>query len=108
MDSFFTAGRGIGTKGPGEKQLEVDRRLVKKKISELTEKLKKIEQNRINQRKSRGQVFKVSLVGYTNVGKSSILNALCGSEVLVEEAFCHSGYFQPQGVYTRCRQYRHI
>jgi GTP-binding protein HflX len=76
---------GIGTKGPGEKQLEVDRRLVKKKISELTEKLKKIEQNRIIQRKSRGQVFKVSLVGYTNVGKSSILNALCGSEVLVED-----------------------
>jgi GTP-binding protein HflX len=76
---------GIGTKGPGEKQLEVDRRLVKKKISELTEKLKKIEQNRIIQRKSREQVFKVSLVGYTNVGKSSILNALCGSEVLVED-----------------------
>lgn len=76
---------GIGTKGPGEKQLEVDRRLVKKKISELTEKLKKIEQNRIIQRKSRDQAFKVSLVGYTNVGKSSILNALCGSEVLVED-----------------------
>ncbi|NLL12343.1 MAG: GTPase HflX [Fibrobacter sp.] len=76
---------GIGTKGPGEKQLEVDRRLVKKKISELTEKLKKIEQNRIIQRKSREQTFKVSLVGYTNVGKSSILNALCKSEVLVED-----------------------
>ncbi len=76
---------GIGTKGPGEKQLEIDRRLVKKKISELTEKLKKIEQNRIIQRKSRDQIFKVSLVGYTNVGKSSILNAMCGSEVLVED-----------------------
>lgn len=76
---------GIGTKGPGEKQLEVDRRLVKKKISELTEKLKKIEQNRIIQRKSREQTLKVSLVGYTNVGKSSILNALCKSEVLVED-----------------------
>ena len=76
---------GIGTKGPGEKQLEVDRRLVKKKISELTEKLKKIEQNRIIQRKSREQTFKVSLVGYTNVGKSSILNALFKSEVLVED-----------------------
>lgn len=76
---------GIGTKGPGEKQLEVDRRLVKKKISELKEKLKKIEQDRITQRKSRHQIFKASLVGYTNVGKSSILNALCGSEVLVED-----------------------
>lgn len=75
---------GIGTKGPGEKQLEVDRRLVKKKISDLKEKLKKIEKNRIVQRKSRDQAFKAALVGYTNVGKSSILNALCGSEVLVE------------------------
>lgn len=75
---------GIGTKGPGEKQLEVDRRLVKKKISDLNEKLKKIEKNRIVERKSRDKNFKVSLVGYTNVGKSSILNALCGSEVLVE------------------------
>lgn len=76
---------GIGTRGPGEKQLEVDRRLVKKKISDLNEKLKKIEQDRITQRKGRNQIFKASLVGYTNVGKSSILNALCGSEVLVED-----------------------
>jgi GTP-binding protein HflX len=75
---------GIGTRGPGEKQLEVDRRLVQKKISDLAEKLKKIEKSRLTQRKSRSPFFKVTLAGYTNVGKSSLLNALCGSEVLVE------------------------
>jgi GTPase len=75
---------GIGTRGPGEKQLEVDRRLVQKKISDLAEKLKKIEKSRLTQRKSRSPFFKVTLVGYTNVGKSSLLNALCGSDVLVE------------------------
>ncbi len=75
---------GIGTRGPGEKQLEVDRRLVQKKISDLKDKLKKIEKNRLTQRKSRDEAFRVSLVGYTNVGKSSLLNALCGADVLVE------------------------
>ncbi len=75
---------GIGTRGPGEKQLEVDRRLVKKKIADLKGRLHKIEKNRLVQRKSRNSVFKASLVGYTNVGKSSLLNALCGSDVLVE------------------------
>ncbi|MFP4416539.1 MAG: GTPase HflX [Chitinispirillaceae bacterium] len=75
---------GIGTRGPGEKQLEVDRRLIQKKISDLNQKLKKIEQTRQTQRKSRHNVFKVALVGYTNVGKSSLLNSLCGSRALVE------------------------
>ena len=75
---------GIGTRGPGEKQLEIDRRLVQNKISDLKDKLKKIEKNRIVQSKGRGDVFRVTLVGYTNVGKSSLLNTLCGSEVLVE------------------------
>ena len=75
---------GIGTRGPGEKQLEVDRRLIQKKISDLAEKLKKIEKSRLTQRKSRGPFFKVTLVGYTNVGKSSLLNALSGADVLVE------------------------
>ncbi|MDR0307518.1 MAG: GTPase HflX [Chitinispirillales bacterium] len=76
---------GIGMRGPGEKQLEVDRRLVQKKIADLKERLKKIEKNRVVQRKSRSAMFKASLVGYTNVGKSSLLNALCGSDVLVED-----------------------
>ncbi len=76
---------GIGTRGPGEKQLEVDRRLVQKKIRDLKQRLSKIEKNRDVQRKGRSSVFKVSLVGYTNAGKSSILNALSGSDVLVED-----------------------
>ncbi len=75
---------GIGTKGPGEKQLEIDRRLVQKKIADLKEKLEKIEQDRVIQRQGRSDIFRAVLVGYTNVGKSSILNGLCGSQVLVE------------------------
>jgi GTPase len=75
---------GIGTRGPGEKQLEVDRRLIQKKISDLSERLKKIEKSRLTQSKSRKGHFKVTLVGYTNVGKSSLLNALSGADCLVE------------------------
>lgn len=75
---------GIGTRGPGEKQLEVDRRLVQRKIADLKAKLKKIERSRLTQRKSRKDFYNIALVGYTNVGKSSLLNALCGSDVLVE------------------------
>jgi GTP-binding protein HflX len=75
---------GIGTVGPGEKQLEIDRRLVQKKISDLKKRLDKIEKNRIVQRKSRRGIFMASIVGYTNVGKSSLLNGLCGSDVKVE------------------------
>jgi GTPase len=75
---------GIGTKGPGEKQLEVDRRIIQKKISDLNDRLKKIEKSRTTQQKSRGTFFKVTLVGYTNVGKSSLLNSLSGADLLVE------------------------
>jgi GTPase len=75
---------GIGTRGPGEKQLEVDRRLVQKKISDLSDRLEKIEKSRVTQRRSRSEFFKVTLVGYTNVGKSSLLNALSGADCLVE------------------------
>jgi GTP-binding protein HflX len=75
---------GIGTKGPGEKQLEVDRRIIQKKISDLNDRLKTIEKSRATQRKSRAGEFKVTLVGYTNVGKSSLLNALSGADVLVQ------------------------
>ena len=75
---------GIGTRGPGEKQLEVDRRLIQKKISDLTDRLKKIDKSRATQSKARSGFFKVTLVGYTNVGKSSLLNALSGSDCLVE------------------------
>jgi GTP-binding protein HflX len=75
---------GIGTVGPGEKQLEIDRRLVQKKITDLKDRLAKVEKSRVTQRKSRTEQTKLSLVGYTNVGKSSLLNALSGSTVLVE------------------------
>jgi GTP-binding protein HflX len=75
---------GIGTRGPGEKQLEVDRRLIQKQINELNVRLRKIERSRATQRSSRQGMFKAALVGYTNVGKSSLLNALSGSRVLVE------------------------
>lgn len=75
---------GIGTKGPGEKQLEVDRRLVQKKISDLKGKLRKIEKGRVIQRKNRDSIFRIAIAGYTNVGKSSLLNVLSGSDVKVE------------------------
>ncbi len=75
---------GIGTRGPGEKQLEVDRRLVQNKITDLNRKLAKIEKSRTVQRGGRDSVFKTALVGYTNVGKSSIFNALCKASVHVE------------------------
>lgn len=75
---------GIGTRGPGEKQLEVDRRLVQNKIADLKRKLKKVERSRTTQRKRRRKCIRLTLVGYTNVGKSSLLNALSGSDVFVE------------------------
>ena len=76
---------GIGTKGPGETQLEVDRRRIKTKIQELEKSLIKIDKERAVQRKKREGVFKVTLVGYTNVGKSTLFNQLTQSSVFVEE-----------------------
>lgn len=74
---------GIGTRGPGETQLEVDRRLVQRTISDLRRRLDKIEKSRRTQRKSRGSEFNCVLAGYTNVGKSSLLNRLSGAGVHV-------------------------
>jgi len=76
---------GIGTKGPGETQLEVDRRRIKTKIQELEKSLIKIDKERAVQRKKREGIFKVTLVGYTNVGKSTLFNQLTQSSVFVEE-----------------------
>jgi len=76
---------GIGTKGPGETQLEVDRRRIKTKIQELEKSLVKIDKERAVQRKKREGIFKVTLVGYTNVGKSTLFNQLTQSSVFVEE-----------------------
>jgi GTP-binding protein HflX len=76
---------GIGVRGPGETQLEVDRRLVRKRIGLLEKELEKIGKQRDNRRKNRDDVFKAALVGYTNVGKSTLLNALTDANVLVED-----------------------
>jgi len=75
---------GIGTKGPGETQIETDRRLIKTRISVLKEKLKKVDDQRRTQSKDRKKYFRISLVGYTNAGKSTLLNALTNSNVYVE------------------------
>jgi GTPase len=75
---------GIGTKGPGETQIETDRRLIRTRISHLKEKLKRISQQRVTQRKGRMKHTRAALVGYTNVGKSTLLNLLSGSDVFVE------------------------
>ncbi|ADK16436.1 MULTISPECIES: GTPase HflX [Clostridium] len=70
-------GGGIGTRGPGEKKLETDRRHIREKIYEISKELKKIKQVRKTQRKKRDEINKVSLVGYTNSGKSTLRNKLC-------------------------------
>ncbi|MGH2575897.1 MAG: GTPase HflX [Ignavibacteria bacterium] len=75
---------GIGTKGPGETQIETDRRLVNTRISVLKEKLKKIEEQRKTQRQQRSNFIRIALVGYTNAGKSTLLNTLTDSKVYVE------------------------
>jgi GTP-binding protein HflX len=78
-------GGGIGTRGPGETQLETDRRLINRRIRDLRAKLEVVAQRRATQRKGRKGEFRVALVGYTNAGKSSILRALSNSELFVED-----------------------
>jgi GTP-binding protein HflX len=75
---------GIGMRGPGEKEIETDRRIVRDRIALLKDKLDKIDQQSQTQRKNRGEMIRVSLVGYTNVGKSTIMNEISKSEVLAE------------------------
>lgn len=77
-------GGGIGTRGPGETEIETDRRIVRDKISLLRKRLSEIDKQAFTQRKDRGEFIRVALVGYTNVGKSTIMNLLSKSEVLAE------------------------
>ncbi|MDB5350792.1 MAG: GTP-binding protein HflX [Planctomycetota bacterium] len=76
---------GIGVRGPGEKQLEEDRRLVGGRIQDLKAKLSKVQERKEREVAARGDVPTVSLVGYTNAGKSTLMNALTGADVLVED-----------------------
>ena len=77
-------GGGVGTRGPGETEIETDRRIVKDKISLLRKRLTEIDRQASTQRQERGEFIRVSLVGYTNVGKSTIMNLLSKSEVFAE------------------------
>ncbi len=76
---------GIGMRGPGESQIETDRRIILDKISRLKDHLKKIDKQMASQRGNRGSLVRISLVGYTNVGKSTIMNMLAKSEVFAED-----------------------
>ncbi len=75
---------GIGTKGPGEKQLETDRRIIRNRIRYLKIKLQRIDRERETQRKGRREFTRIALIGYTNVGKSTLLNLLAAAKVFVE------------------------
>ena len=77
-------GGGIGTRGPGESEIETDRRIVKEKIGLLRKRLREIDKQAFTQRKDRGEFIRVALVGYTNVGKSTLMNLLSKSEVFAE------------------------
>ncbi len=77
-------GGGAGMRGPGEQELETDRRIVKDRISFLKEKLEHLDRQSVTRRKQRDKLVRVALVGYTNVGKSTLMNRLAGAEVLAE------------------------
>ena len=75
---------GIGMRGPGETEIETDRRVIRDKLSKLKEKLREIDKQNLTRRKSRENIVRVALVGYTNVGKSTIMNLLSKSDVFAE------------------------
>ncbi|MEG1949971.1 MAG: GTPase HflX [Odoribacter sp.] len=75
---------GIGLRGPGETEIETDRRIIRDKITRLKEELDKIDRQKVTQRKNRGKLVRVALIGYTNVGKSTLMNLLSKSDVFAE------------------------
>jgi len=76
---------GIGMRGPGEREIETDRRIIRDKITKLKQDLDKIDKQMATQRKNRGRMVRVALVGYTNVGKSTLMNLISKSEVFAED-----------------------
>jgi len=85
MWTHLTRGGGIGFRGPGETQLETDRRIIGRRIAELRRKLQTVAQRRATQRKGRADEFRAALVGYTNAGKSSVMRGLSGADVFIED-----------------------
>lgn len=83
--SLSRLGGGIGTRGPGEKKIEIDRRLIHNRISVLKEELREVKKQRDIRRKARKDNFVIAIVGYTNAGKSTFLNKLTGADVLAED-----------------------
>jgi GTP-binding protein HflX len=75
---------GIGLRGPGETEIETDRRIIRDKISLLKKKLEQIDKQKATQRKNRGKMVRVALVGYTNVGKSTLMNLISKSDIFAE------------------------
>jgi len=82
---YSRLGGGIGTRGPGEKKLEIDRRRIKQRIGTLKRAIKKIERTKKVQRKSRMGIPKIAVVGYTNAGKSSLVSALTNTELIISD-----------------------
>ena len=85
LESGIGVAGGIGTRGPGEQQLEVDRRLVRRRVTELRRRIRQIEQRKAREVAERSEHYTVCLVGYTNAGKSTVMNALTGAGVKVED-----------------------